>query len=147
MSWKKGWIENRRSGATKVSQLVEFRIVPPAEFPRLAGDRLYGHTTLHNGAIARMLAQLLHCEVADLSNGSVHVCGQDPLQKGQHLEVLLDLPHYKCKLKFILETIEVHFDAEMKEMVFSAGMKALAVNKDDMDLLSRIIEMKKNQPH
>ena len=143
MSWKKGWIENRQSGASKVSQLVEFRLVPPSEFPHLAGDRLYGHTKLSNSSIARMLAQLLHCQTEELFNGSVHICGQDPMQKGQHMEVQLDLPHYKCKLKFILETIEVHFDAEMKEMVFSAGMKALAVNKDDMELLTRVIELRK----
>jgi len=144
MSWKKGWIENRRSGASKVSQLVEFRVIPAAEFPHYSKDRLYGSTTLHNAAIARLLSQLLHCDVADLSNGSVHVCGQDPLQQGQHLEVQLDLTTYKCKFKFILESIQVEFKEEMKEMVFSAGMKALAVNKDDMDLLSRIIEIKKN---
>jgi hypothetical protein len=143
MSWKKGWIENRQSGASKVSQLVEFRVIPAAEFQHLAGDALYAHTTLRNPAIARLLGQLLHCEASDLFNGSVHVCGQDPTQQGQHLEVQLELKSYNTKLKFIVEAIQVHFDAEMKEMVFSAGMKAIAVNKDDMDLLNRIIELKK----
>ena len=60
MSWKKGWIENRQSGASKVSQLVEFRVIPAAEFSHLAGDNLYAHTTLRNPAIARLLSRVFY---------------------------------------------------------------------------------------
>lgn len=144
MSWKKGWIENRRSGAAKVSQLVDYRVVRAEEFQQLAGDRLYSHTGLNHGASSQMMGKLLRCDLPDLYNGNILICGPDPLQQGFHLEIQLTLSNYNCKLKFIAEAVAVHMDAEMKEMVFSAGIKALAVNKDDVDLLNRIIERQKN---
>lgn len=144
MFWKKGWIENRLNRSAKINQLVDFRILRGEEFQTMSSQRLYSHTGINHGGIAQMMAKLLHCEVADLSNGNILVCGQDPIQKGYHLEVQLTLSHYDCKMRFLVEAAVIQLAAEMKEMVFSAGIKIMSVNKDDIEMLNRIIDQQKN---
>jgi hypothetical protein len=143
LPWKKGWIENRRSGAAQVSQLLDYRLLPEAAFHSLLTDPLYSGTGLNHGAVAKLMAQLLNADIADLSNGTVIVCGPDNIQQGNHLEIQLFLSDYHCKLKFLALAVNIHFGEEMKEMVFRAGIKVQSVNKLDMDLLSRVMEKQK----
>ena len=144
MQWKKGWIENRHTG-TKVNQLVDYYVLRGDDFQHLFSSRYYSHTGIHHGSIAGVLAKLLRCEPADLLNGTIMVCGPDSIQVGYHMEVQVTLQNYNCRLKFIAEALAVQMDPEMKEMVFSAGVKVLAVNQDDLELLNRIIEQQKKQ--
>jgi hypothetical protein len=143
MGWKKGWIEDRRSGKNPTPQLVDYRVLAIPDFTTLSHDANYSKTTIRNSSIANMMAQLLHVPVEDIVAGQITFCSQEPLKPGMHMEFLLLLPNYNTKLKFLVETTKVDFQAEMKEMVFSAGMAILAINKSDMELLTRIIENKK----
>ena len=144
MLWKKGWIENRRSGEAKVAQLLDYRLLSAAEFQTLLGGSAYSSTGIAHGTVAQLMGRLLNADLADLSDGRVTVCGPNNLQPGYHMEVQLFLSDYHCKLKFLAEAVSVRFSEEMKEMVFRAGAKVRAVNKPDMDLLLRIIEKQKS---
>ncbi len=143
MFWKKGWIENRRRKTAQDPLMMDYRVVPAAEFLTLTGSPHYAHTSLHHSAIAKLLGQLLQADVPDLFNGNVMICSANSIQQGYHLEAQLFLSDYHCKLKFLAEATVIHMDQEMKEMVFSAGIRVLSVNKEDMDLLNRIIERQK----
>ncbi len=145
MLWKKGWIENRRSGAGTIHQLVDYNILRGDDFQYLTSSPHYSHTGLSHGAVAQVMAKLLNCGAPDLFNGVIMVCGPDPIQRGHHLEVQMHLSHYNCKLKFLAKAVTVQMAAEMKEMVFSAGVKILAAHKADVELLNRIIEKQKPQ--
>jgi hypothetical protein len=144
MQWKKGWIENRKTAA-KVNQLVDYYVLRGEDSQFLASSPNYAHTGIHHGTIGGVLAKLLKCEPADLEDGTIMVCGPDSIQEGFHMEVQMTLQNYNCKLKFIAEAVAVQMEPEMKEMVFSAGVKVLAANKADMELLNRIIEQKKKK--
>ena len=72
-------------------------------------------------------------------------CSQEPLKPGMYLELQLDIKNYDCKLKFLVESHQVNFQAEMKEMVFSTGMIILAVNKTDLEFFTRVIEISKEK--
>lgn len=144
MQWKKGWIENRHTGV-KANQLVDYYVLRGGDYENLSSSRFYAHTGIHHGSIAGVLAKLLRCEPAELLNGTILVCGPDSIQVGYHMEVQFALPNYNCRLKFIAEALTVQMDPEMKEMVFSAGVKVLAVNKDDLEILNRIIEQQKKK--
>jgi hypothetical protein len=89
------------------------------------------------------MGQTLNADISDLSNGSVSLCSPNNLQRGYLLEIQLFLSDYHCKLKFLAEAISVQFKEEMKEMVFAVGIKVLAVNKHDMDLVSAIMAKQK----
>lgn len=144
MLWRKGWLQNRkRSG--KVNQLVDYYILRGEDSQNLASSPNYAHTGIHHGNFAGVLAKLLKCEPADLENGTIMVCGPDSIQEGFHMEVQMTLQNYNCKLKFIAEAVAVQMEPEMKEMVFSAGVKILAANKNDLELLNRIIEQQKKK--
>jgi hypothetical protein len=145
MFWKKGWIEKLNSGKDSSPLLMDYRVVPAAEASALLKDPNYSKTSFHHSGIVNMMARLLHFQPEELLEGRVAFCSQEPLKPGNNLEVQMKILSYNCKLKFIVETLKVDFQAEMKEMVFSTGMRILAVNKTDMDFLGRVIEAEKKR--
>ncbi len=141
---KKGWIENQKRTGSPV--MVDYKVLTDLELAQLTKDPNFSHSTMHHTDLARMMAHLLRVTPEDLLAGRVVFCSQEPLRPGMHLEVITHVADFNCPLHFIAEAHDVGFEAEMKEMVFSTGMKVTAVHKGDMELLSRAIELRKNTP-
>jgi len=145
MAWKKGWIEKTDAAKSSSTILVDYRNVQPAEASALLKDPNYSRTTFDSPGIVNMMARLLRFQSNELLQGRAAFCRQEPLKTGDYLEVQMKIPIYDCKLRFLMESLAVDSTAEMKEMVFSAGMRILAVHKGDIDFLSRVIEAEKKK--
>jgi hypothetical protein len=143
MTWKKGWIESRTAKGSTV--LVEYRTLTAEEMARLKREPQYSRTTIENSNLARMMAHLMHATPEDLLAGHLLFCSQDPLQPGLHLELNMRVADFDCPMHFLAEAHSVVHEDEMKEMVFTTGMKVAAAHKGDMDRLSGIIEERKNK--
>jgi hypothetical protein len=62
---------------------------------------------------------------------------QNPLSKGDQLEVILHLPQYRIPLGFLAGVELVKTTVEMGRNLFQGDLQALAVHKDDIDRLAQ----------
>ena len=141
--WKKGWLETKDNSHPEVSQLVEFRLIPADKAQVLADSRDYADTGLDKTPITDMMAKLLHVDRQELSNGTLMLGTPETLGKGKTVEIRINVPVYRCTLRFLAETLRVDESSEMKERVFSAGLHIEAANKRDVGNLEHLVETHK----
>jgi hypothetical protein len=57
----------------------------------------------------------------------------------------MQIADFDCPMHFLAEAHSVGHEPEMKEMVFTTGIKVMAAHKGDMDFVSRVIEGRKKK--
>jgi hypothetical protein len=65
--------------------------------------------------------------------------GDKPFNNGAHVEVSLQLPQYKGPLTVLAVVARAGSFFEMGKTVYSAGLKLVAINNDDMKRLSHFL--------
>jgi len=140
VKWKKGWIENRVRSPGSVSSLVDYRVLSPSEASSLLNHPHYSRAGSIAPEVAALVARSIGAEPKELRDGSLLVGSQDPFRADQVMEVLIDIPERHRVLRFLAKTAVIHFDEEMKEMVFNGGIQLLAVNRKDLEDYNRSLE-------
>jgi hypothetical protein len=143
MTWKKGWVESRTAKSSTV--MVDYRVLSVEEMVQLKNEPQYLRTTIQNSDLVRMMAHLMHCTPEDLLAGHLLFCSQEPLKPGLHLEMKTHIADFDSPMHFLAEARSVGHEPEMKEMVFTTGIKVMAAHKGDMDFLSKVIEERKKK--
>ena len=139
MTWKKGWVESRKTPGSTV--LVDYRVLSAVEMDLLKKEQQYSHTATSRSDIARVMAHLMRTTPEDLVTGHLLFCSQEPLHPGLHIEAKTQVVDFKCLVYFLAETHSVGFEAEMKEMVFSTGMRIselVNIKKVQIDKTGRV---------
>ena len=139
----KGWIETRGPERGKTTVLLEYHVLPAAEYTALLKMPDYAHTHI-TGGLASSMAALFSVTPTQLTETGVLFCSQESLKEGQELELTVVVPKWKTRLRMLGKIGIIHLDQEMREVVFSASLLLAAAHQADLKRLTDVIEKSKN---
>ncbi len=144
MSTKPGWMEKRQHERVLTSLKVEYRLVEGSAKKVLKHEN-YSDTTLDQVVQMSAKSTVHQAVTKDISMGGMSLVGEQAFPMGAIVEVGLHLPHYKTQLKFVAEVVRSDAFTEMQRTYYRSGLKILAINKADIDHISRYLHIKKLQ--
>lgn len=146
METKSGWVEKRQHERVLATLKVDFKVIHSEDARKLLENDGYRTTTADLLPELSEKSNLYKAVTKDISTGGLALVTQQPLARGTLMEIALHLPNYKTSLKFIAEIAHVETAEEMGRTIFNAGMRILAINKDDVQLIADyLIEQKKGK--
>jgi hypothetical protein len=144
MGPKSGWVEKRQHERVLATLKMEYQVVSGPEAQKLLGHENYKLTQKQHLPELSEKSSLYRAVTKDISLGGLSIVSQQPLQKGNLMEISLHLPNYKTKLKFLAEIMHVESTVEMGRTIFHAGIRTLAIHKGDVDRIGDyLIDQKK----
>ena len=144
MGTKSGWVEKRQHERVLTSLKVEYRLIEGNAKKALKHEN-YSGTSLEQVLSMAPRSPVHQAVTKDLSVGGMALVGEQGFPVGAIVEVGLQLPHYKTQLKFVAEVMRSENFTEMQRTYFRSGLKILAINKADIDHISRFLHIKKLQ--
>jgi c-di-GMP-binding flagellar brake protein YcgR len=146
MDNKSGWVEKRQHERIVATLKVDFHVIHSDEAKKLLENERYRNTTAEQLPELSQKSNLYKAVTKDISLGGLALVSQEILSKGMLLEVNLQLPSYHTTLKFIAEVMHVETFEEMGKTLFTAGMKTLAISKDDVQHIADYLIKQKKEP-
>ena len=144
MTKKSGWVEKRQHERILATLKMEFQVVGGPAVQKLLNHEHYASTTVNHLPELAERSSLYRAVTRDVSLGGLALVSQQALHKGSILEVSLHLPNFKSVLKFLAEIMHVSTTEEMGKTLFHAGVRTLAINKEDVNKIAEyLIEQKK----
>jgi hypothetical protein len=136
MDDKSGWVEKRQHERIVATLKVNFHVIRSDEAKKLLENDRYRNTTAEQLPELSLKSNLYKAVTKDISLGGLALVSQEVLSRGMLLEVNLQLPSYKTSLKFLAEVMHVETFEEMGKTLFTAGMKTMAISKDDVQRIA-----------
>src|SRR6185295_5661392 len=143
MITKNGWMEKRQHERVVATLKIEYRMFVEGDAKKILKGASYKETTVDQLASLSKNSTLYHAVTRDISLGGMALIGEHPFPIGAVVEVGLHLPHYKTVLKFAAEIVRSDSFVEMQRTMHRAGLKILAINRADMDHITRFLHIKK----
>jgi len=144
MGTKSGWVEKRQHERVLTSLKVEYRLIE-GNPKKILKHEHYSDTGLDQVLTLAAKSPVHQAVTKDISVGGMALVGEQGFPVGSIVEVGLQLPHYKTQLKFLAEVMRSESFVEMQRTFFRSGLKILAINKADIDHISRYLHIKKLQ--
>ena len=146
MKTKSGWVEKRRQEKVLATMKVDYRVIHSDEAKKLLANDRYRDTTADQLPELSQKSSLYKAVTKDISTGSLTLVSQQSLTNGTLMEVTIHLPNYHTSLKFIAEIMHAETSEEMGMTIFNAGMKILAISKEDVQHIANyLIDQKKGK--
>ena len=142
MGAKQGWVEKRQHERVLASLKVDYRLLE-GNAKKVLKHEHYSDTGLDEVLRLAPKSPVHHAVTKDLSIGGMALVGEQAFPAGSVVEVSLQLPHYKAQLKFVAEVMRSESFVEMQRTFHRSGLKILAINKADIDHISRYLHIKK----
>lgn len=144
MGTKSGWVEKRQHERVLTSLKVEYRLVEGSAKKALKHEH-YSDTSLEQVFQMAQKSPVHQAVTRDISIGGMALVGEQAFPMGAVVEVGLHLPYYKTQLKFVAEVVRSESFVEMQQTYYRSGLKILAINKADIEHISRFLHIKKLQ--
>jgi hypothetical protein len=132
MEDKSGWVEKRQHERIVATLKVGFHVIRSDEAQKLLENDRYKNTTAEQLPELSRKSNLYKAVTKDISLGGLALVSQEPLSRGMLMEVNLQLPSYHTSLKFLAQVMHVETFEEMGRPLYTAGMKIMAISKDDV---------------
>ncbi len=132
MEAKSGWMEKRKHERVLATLKVNYMTVTADETKKLLKQDRYRTTTAEHLPELSKKSTLYKAVTKDISICGLAMHSQHPLPKGSVVEVNMDLPNFPVSLKFLAEVRHVEKILEMGRTVYSAGMRIIAISKEDV---------------
>lgn len=139
MSVKVGWMERRLMERVAASVRVAYRRVPRAELRRLLDDPSYRDTTSDRLPELAKSSSVVHAVTRDLSVGGMSLTGAEDFPAGDAVAVYLYLPDAPSPVTVVAEVIRSDATGSEGEGAFRAGLKILAINREDVMRLEKYL--------
>jgi hypothetical protein len=143
MSTKSGWMEKRKHERVVATLKIQYRMFEEGDAKKILKDASYKETTVDQLSSLSKNSPLYHAVTRDISLGGMSLIGEHAFPIGAVVEVGLQLPHYKTVLKFAAEVVRSDSFVEMQRTMHRAGLKILAINRGDLEHISRFLHIKK----
>lgn len=132
----RGTIEKRQYERI-VSQLqIKYYIVDHAYAEQLKTEAAYKDTTLAKLAAAPRPTNVLSGMSEDISQGGLSLVSEQPLAIGTHVVCDITVPSLPRPLRALAEVVRSDSNdgriVDRTQSVYKAGLKILAINKDDL---------------
>ena len=140
MEMKSGWIEKRQSERVDATIKVTYYTIAKEELVTALADAAYQTSTVdHLPELAKRSATL-HAITRDISFGGMSLVGQDQFPEDCALQIQLYLPGQPIPLNLLAEVVRAVQESNSSTgSTFRAGIKILAINKQDVAKLDRFL--------
>ncbi len=139
MTIQKGWMEQRRHERVATTLKISYRILEDSEKAGTLEQPRYNQTKAEHLPNLSQRFQVYHAVTRDISEGGLSINGEKPFIQGQHVEMSIVLPQYNVPVTFLTEVMRAGSFFEMGKTMYSAGVKILALNREDMDRLMKYV--------
>lgn len=136
---ERGWMEQRRHERIATTLKVSYRVLDDVEKTASLDHPHYQQTTAEKLPQLAQKSHAYHAVTRDISEGGLSIMGERPFVDGAHVEVHLELPQYKGPLKILAVVARASSFFELGKTVYSAGLKLVALNSDDMKRLGNYL--------
>jgi hypothetical protein len=133
-------MEKRQSERVDASVKVTFIVVPKEELVAILNDPAYRDSTADRLPDLSKKSAVLHAVTRDLSMGGMALVGQEEFPADAALQIHLYLPTYPVPLTLLAEVVRMEQEAAgAMGSTFRAGIKILAVNRQDVMRLDKYL--------
>jgi len=143
MNVKVGWMERRLFERISASVRVAYRQVPKAELVKLLADPSYRDTTSDRLPELAKTSTIVHAVTRDISMGGMSVTGDSEFPLGDAVAVYLYLPDAPTPVTVVAEVVRSERQGGAGESAFRAGLKILAVNREDVVRIEKYLLQQK----
>ncbi len=142
MANENGFIEKRVSERVAAKIQVRFEAIPDDQAERLIHERSYKDLTQPMPANTRPLKDVMTVVTENISVGGLKLVGDKPFEEGHTLSVELILPQMPMPIKALAMVVRADRNRN-DEGRYTAGLRFLAINKDDVARVERYVAMLK----
>ncbi len=139
MTIQKGWMEQRRHERVAATLKISYRILDDNEKAGTINQPRYNQTKAEHLPHLSQKFQVYHAVTRDISEGGLSISGEKPFAQGQHVELSIVLPQYNVQVTFLTEVMRSGSFFELGKTMYNAGVKILALNREDMDRLMKYV--------
>lgn len=134
------YIEKRASERLATRINVSYSIITDAELDRLASTKNYQDISLGENRDMKV-KDVMNVVTENISVGGLMIVSEKPLKAGLSMNLELQLPQTPVPLKCLAVVVR---GSEMPQNgLYTAGLRFLAINKDDVDKIQRYIVLQK----
>ncbi len=123
MSMQKGWMEQRRYERVAATLKVSYRVLNAEENKDVLQQPRYNQTTADQLPQLSQKFHAYHAVTRDISEGGLSISGEHPFSEGERVEISIQLPQVARASSFF----------DLGKTMYNAGVKILALNREDMD--------------
>jgi hypothetical protein len=139
MTIQQGWMEQRKFERVAASLKVSYRILEEAEKKGILDQPRYNQTTAEQLPHLSQKFHVYHAITRDISLGGMSISGERPFQEGAHVEIFLQMHQYKVTLTLLAVVVRAASAFQSGRTVYTAGVKLLALNREDVSRLERFL--------
>lgn len=143
-----GWMEKRQFERIDASVKVTYCLIPKADLVQTLSNPAYRESTTDQLPELSKKSAIVHAVTRDISMGGMSLVGQTAFPPDMALEIHLYLPNYPAPITLIAEVIRATSEAGGSNgSTFRAGLKILAINKQDVIRLDKYLLAEKLRLH
>jgi hypothetical protein len=139
MTIQKGWMEQRSHERISATLKVSYRVLNEQEKNGALDLPRYNQTKAEHLPSLSAKFHVYHAVTRDISEGGFSVMGEQPFTQGQQVEVSIVLPQYNVPITFLTEVMRAGTYFELGKTMYNAGVRILALNREDMDRLMKFV--------
>ena len=138
MTIQKGWVEQRKHERVSTSLKVTFRVLGHEEKDVIQHPR-YSQTTAEHLPGLSQKFHAYHAVTKDISEEGLCLAGEHPFTAGDKVEISLQLPNVQVPVTLLAEVCRSSSFFNLGKTMYNAGVKILALNREDMDRFMRYL--------
>jgi len=139
MTMQKGWMEQRRHERVAATLKISYRVLDSQEKDGILQQPRYNQTTADHLPHLAQKFHAYHAVTRDISEGGLSISGEHPFNQGDHVEISLQLPQFNVAVTILAEVARSSSFFELGKTMHNAGVKILALNREDMDRLMKFL--------
>ncbi len=139
MTIQQGWMEQRKFERVAASLKISYRLLEEGEQNGILDLPRYSQTTAEQLPHLSQKFHVYHAITRDISMGGMSISGEKPFTEGGHVEIYLQLPQYNVQLTLLSVVMRASSFFQTGKTMYSAGVKLLALNREDVARLERFL--------
>lgn len=139
MTIQKGYMEQRKFERIAATLKISYRVLEEAEKAQTLTQPRYTQTTAEQLPMLAQKFNVYHAITKDISEGGLSVMGENPFPEAAYVELYLQLPQYNVLLTVLAQVCRTSSFFETGKTMYSAGVKIVAINRDDVVRLERYL--------
>jgi c-di-GMP-binding flagellar brake protein YcgR len=142
-----GWMEKRQYERVDAAVKVSYRTLSKEELVHHLVNPAYRESTVDRLPELSKKSPTMSAVTKDISVGGLSLFGESEFPPDTALEIFLYLPSYPSPITMIAEIVRTQATSSATGELFRAGVKILAINKQDVGRLDRFILAEKLRKH
>lgn len=136
---QKGWMEQRKFERVAATLNMSYRVLGDTEKKEALEHSKYSETKAEHLPYLSQKFHVYHAITRDISEGGLSIMGEHPFTEGNHVEIFIQLPPHNSRLTLLAEVARASSFFELGKTMYSAGVKLIALNREDVVRLEKFL--------